>query len=804
MNKNSVLKNNKGASLVLVIVAMMFVAIIASIVLTLTVGNNKSAKATMDTSENFYSSESILDDLNMYLKKLGTAAATEAYADMLVEESDPALKETYFKNKYAEILGNVIQTQVLDVYAIAPTGTETKYALNTDFIRSQIAFAEFNDLIKNGIISIKYDSFDTDSYPAVLRGVEISYIDENGFENIIKTDIVFKANLPKTGEMGSYTSFSYPIDHFVMISGRSINPGNNLLAQTIKGSVYALENINIKTKTDSDSGVTDSDWVKFYSQYVIAGKNINVNGRLSVAPIHLANNYDASAEVWCDNIYLIKKDAEVKTGDSEETLDTDVYLAGNLELNGSEAKYTGVKGDFYGISKSDVAYYNPTTPDAEKPKSSAIILNGLGAKLNLSGLSSLNIAGTAYSALPDPTGTGTVDMYNYYIGTASDEPAKVYYYSQGDSVTVRSLQALYLIPGDFIPGVGHNPMKNSEFEGINKGANIDTSSALVDGLLNSGKIKTHYVKYLNGEQYVYIFWDFKDIDSAITYFNRVTSTDARYAGLFEKQMSALGAANGEIKLPTTVNTTGYAVKYDSSATPKFGKAGKVATSLGSYYTKYSGLLTTLDKDNPEGTDIISTMFGDFTGEHSKYAKEEFGLDASTKDKRLSGPYTPYETPDGTRYTYTTSDTKHYYKLITGDNVTLNSAPMVKDESGSPVQATTIIITPGDVNLNYSGTFRGLIIAGGNIKIDSNLNMECLGNVKRTQKITDADGHESEPEEQELSEFQALLGIAPNDLDLSNPNSRLREIFGVRDSSYEVGDGDGSNLVVNELVGWSRN
>jgi len=69
MNRKSLVKNNKGASLVLVIVAMMFVAIIASVVLTLTVGNSKSAKATADTSGNFYTSESVLDDLNMYLKK---------------------------------------------------------------------------------------------------------------------------------------------------------------------------------------------------------------------------------------------------------------------------------------------------------------------------------------------------------------------------------------------------------------------------------------------------------------------------------------------------------------------------------------------------------------------------------------------------------------------------------------------------------------------------------------------------------------------------------------------------------------
>ena len=97
----------------------------------------------------------------------------------------------------------------------------------------------------------------------------------------------------------------------------------------------------------------------------------------------------------------------------------------------------------------------------------------------------------------------------------------------------------------------------------------------------------------------------------------------------------------------------------------------------------------------------------------------------------------------------------------------------------------------------------MIIAGGDIKVYKDLDMECLGMVSRTEKIVDVEGNET-TEDQLISEFQALLGIAPNDSNLDNPNSRFREIFGVRDGSFEVGGDDGSNFVVNELIGWSRN
>ena len=790
MNSKSLAKNNKGASLVLVIVAMMFVAIIASVVLTLTVGNSKSAKATADTSGNFYTSESVLDDLNMYLKKLGTAAATEAYAATLEAKNNGDIEADempgYFQNQYKDMLVSVLETQVLDVYANGNVFDE-------EFIKNQITYtgSTLNDsIVKNGIVSIKFSEFDTSAYPAVLRGVEISYIDENGFESIIKTDIVFRANMPTTGGLDSSSPFNFGIDHFVMISGKSINPENKTLAQTITGSVYALENINIKTKTASDSEATASDWVNFNSEYILAGKNINVNGRLSIKPVHLTN-YESAAEVWCDNIYLTYKDAEVVTGDASQSLDTDVYLKGSLELNGKEAKYTGTNGDFYGYSSSSATYYNPTVAGATKPKSSSIVLNGLGAKLDLSGLSTLNIAGTAYAALPDPSGNSAVYSYYNSNGVITEEPDNVYYYSQGDSVTVRSLQALYLIPGDFISGVGHNPMKKTEYDSIDNTTwgNIDTDNELVDGLLNAGKVKTHNVKYVNGEQYVYLFWDFKDTESAITYFNRVSSANGRYEGLFEKQMGALGSANGEIKLPSTVNTTGYAVKYSSTASPKFGKAGNTAPSLGSCSDSYDGLMTTLDESSASGTDVISNMFGDFTGEHSKYAGYSFtGI--------MADPYTGYDGPDG-RHTFSSSDTVHDYKIITGPNVTLDT---------NPGAYTMIIITPGDVTLNYSGSFRGMIIAGGDIKVNKGLNMECLGMVSRKEKVTDAEGNviSEDDDEKLISEFKALLSIAPNDANIDNPNSRFREIFGVRDGSFNVGGGNGSNFVVNELIEWSRN
>ena len=83
MNKKLLVKDNRGASLVLVIVALLFVGIIAAITLKVTVGNNKNVNTAKETSKNFYSTEDMVDDLKVYLQKFANESATEAYAAVL-------------------------------------------------------------------------------------------------------------------------------------------------------------------------------------------------------------------------------------------------------------------------------------------------------------------------------------------------------------------------------------------------------------------------------------------------------------------------------------------------------------------------------------------------------------------------------------------------------------------------------------------------------------------------------------------------------------------------------------------------
>ena len=55
--------NNKGVSLILVIVTMTFVSIIAALVLALTYNNLQAMRNGLSSSKNFYTAETAIDEL---------------------------------------------------------------------------------------------------------------------------------------------------------------------------------------------------------------------------------------------------------------------------------------------------------------------------------------------------------------------------------------------------------------------------------------------------------------------------------------------------------------------------------------------------------------------------------------------------------------------------------------------------------------------------------------------------------------------------------------------------------------------
>ncbi len=668
MNREFLRKDNKGASLILVIVAMLFVGVIASIVLTLTVGNSNSIKATKDTSKNFYTSESVLDELKMYLKKLASNAATEAYGQAMEASGG---EETVFAEAFKEKLSQILQDEFIKYSVSMTEDGKQKHILNTDFINGEISYS-IEGFERLGQIRISYEDFisnvtleggETNTNSPVLKGVVISYTDERGYETSLTTDITFNSNYISLSRKAKLPGqFTYDIDHFIILSGGDVNPRSKtgdiygapgLISGTMTGNIYARREINVHSGTDSKSILK--------TQYIIAGGDIYVDGKLDIAPVdntsiignevnidgtNQQKNQNPNASVWIDSFMINGDNSEVNTA-SGTAGETNIFLNGNLELNGTGSSYTAVGGGLYGYSFGDDVYsYDNTNKiwnissgtassinisEGYRPHSSAIILNDLSARLNLSQLEVLKIAGKAYTALPNLDGTGSYYKYFKSGSTERDIPTDLSYFTQGESITYRSLQALYLVPGDCIKGIGHNPMKKSEFESICtqdsngnyiiKSASIKTQLAEygVDfsSYISSGEpVVSHFVRYMSGsantDTYVYLFWNFDSQDDAVDYFKSIENNE-RFAALVSKQIGMAGS-NGRLLLPSgedsTIQTEGNYITYNGSAHAVGPTTANKVNNVGTFADTYETLKSSASEDGSktEGADIIDNLF----------------------------------------------------------------------------------------------------------------------------------------------------------------------------------------------------
>ncbi len=883
---NSILKNNKGASLVLVLVAMFFVGVIASIVLTITVGNAKSTRTSQDSSQNFYSTESALDDLKLYLSKLATSAAADAYASVLTE--DGVVADDKFNAKFFEKLNERL-TNLLGDSDIA----ESRVFKN-DFLNQYVTYGRLGD------ISISFGDIETVTevvgektykYPK-LTNVQVSLtgnadtLTTAGYENTITTDIVFRAQNPGTGTPPTNDdSFAYDISRYVLISGKDILPDNFCMVDnTFVGGIYAFGYMNLANKDATEDASVD-----IQSQEVVIGRDINIRkGTLNFSPLTgsenvfntiLASGETLDTDVWCDNLKI--GDADV-TWSMSGRINDNLYLRKNLVLNGNGGKnsddtfkkgsFTGVGGNIVGYSNreytnldtsvSNIAIYNTD----KEPLSSAIIINGLGARLDLSGVNSLTLAGQAYTAMSSLENLqGTYSEVPTLDTNPNDTLPVLSYFTQGESITYRPAQALYLIPGDSIPAVGHNPMTEYEFKNLfekdGEGTGVVNTTGKyydyngeevvydVSAYVNSPKYKRMYVRYVKGsndasvQMNVYLFWNFTDTDAAVNYLTSIagpiTNSESRYEGLLKKQAEMLTRNNGFIKLPTTTVEGKTVIKgsiigngIDTDNASKYYKGTTSAsmsglTALNELTTTRNKLVSTLNQHDGDGeTSLVHNMFTSATrtdGLNGVMSKFTYPTGKTQDVKDLTGPLDDHTIgkvnarklfgeeeynalkeggKDIKGAIAEYDETSSWkYKLIYGTNVTVNE---------NEANTKYVVISSGDVHFDISGDFYGIVIAGGNIYIPRDLTLECMGIIpEQSATIKFFNGSETDVvdtrnvNKTNIGEFNALLETVVNDADATNGNTILRKIFNIAYNGTESTDPEGTNFVSLDYVGWSR-
>ncbi|MDY3274991.1 MAG: hypothetical protein SOX33_04245 [Agathobacter sp.] len=412
--------NNKGSSIVLVLVVMALVGMMAAVTLWLVLKNLHMKVTSEQIIDNFYSAEGVLDQICSGLEKEESDALTKSYAEImekyisydsgLSEEEMKAKREEDFRKAYVSSLRSELRGSLDNQYDL---GKLTKYVECNMSNPSLFPYAE--------ITTSKSCEMKSYEDSIVLCGIHVEHTDEKGTLSIIDTDIKLTApelefisteNLPNL--------FTYAT---IANKGIEVN-GANIV--NVSGNIYAGNTTLFDPTSEEDTAILVGSGAQLSfndSNYVVAeGKVLADTGSIFTT--------DSTVELWTNNIDVQSASA---------TLGGCCYVADDLSLNGSGSTVDFLPGSRY-------IGYGSSVDMADE--SSAVLVNGPDSTLNMAGLSRMILMGHAF------------------IGTSAVEPQEGLTNSSnilmGSSLGIKGDQVAYLVPAECLGTVKKTGTASSE------------------------------------------------------------------------------------------------------------------------------------------------------------------------------------------------------------------------------------------------------------------------------------------------------------------------------------------------------
>ena len=430
--------DNKGSTLVIVMVAMSIVAMLAVVALWISLLNFQMKTTDIEVKDNFYSAEAVLDQICVGLQKNVSDAYSGAYLDVMQNYSslDENGRNNRFATNYIVSLRKQLRANDNDLlYDINTLKGYVDPALLASGATPSAVIECTSATDANGRLGL-LNTYETG---IVLKGIKVTFTDDKGYVSIIETDIslgipdmnfISSANLPEL--------FTYSI---IATSGTELS-GDSTNNVIVSGNVYSGSPYVVNhTKTDETTSVLIPNGKKLKlsnSTYFISEGDVQL-GVSSLLEV------PSGCQLWTKNIFL---------NSSSVNLLGDTYVADDMTLNGrgskailgsnNSGKYVG-----FGNSKQDAG------------ESSAIIINGPDSTVDLSAVKELMLAGYAYVNTGAITGNG---INNGNIQT-------------GESISVKGNQIAYLVPAECLytegTGIdakskfGRNPLSYVEYNLVN-------------------------------------------------------------------------------------------------------------------------------------------------------------------------------------------------------------------------------------------------------------------------------------------------------------------------------------------------
>lgn len=439
--------NNKnvGSTLITVIVAIAFVTILTTIILSTSSVNYKMKTIDRATKDDFYYAEKVLNDVytgigqktaqiagkdySELFRKVGTTDGTTYYDRAGVSKDE-------FRKKFLK--------DVYDEYATDTLNTIKKYRVAVNVLRldSVEVTSVGNVLYKysDGTTGTIYKAKPIDTIETkevVIKDITVEAKDKADYRSVIKADIVIEVpTLDFFGVNADVTEYGIIACQGLYINGDC----------TINGNVYAGIHPS-KSTVDEAAGakrlygginVTAGN-TAINGNYIVSKGDINISGSGTKFVVENASSGSANLpNLWVDTIRTVKGATNPKL-----RVKANSFVLNDLELN-ADGGETQIQGNYYGYSDrtaaaaltdTSISYASESRAD---DNSSAIIINGKKNKLDMKDIKTFVLMGKAYVDFTTKT-----DPSSIFAGTQKEVET-------AEAVALKTNQQLYIVPNDFM------------------------------------------------------------------------------------------------------------------------------------------------------------------------------------------------------------------------------------------------------------------------------------------------------------------------------------------------------------------
>lgn len=489
-------RRNEGASLIAVVTAVVFVMTIGTIVLTVTLTNIRMREVEESGKHNFYGADGVMEELASRLNDEASEAMRDAYTVILEDYRNSLSSGESVQDKFAYLYMENLRTTFKDDSkseklnpADDPNLIYAYGFYSADYIEDLLS-----DENKPYFILADPDNDPTFSADFVdgiftLHNLRVEYTDDRGYETVISTDMVFHTptlNFSNNSEIEEYMKYALIADVQIGINGSS---------SSVNGNMYAgYDGIDIHGNAKN---------VTLIGNNIVTRGDINVNS----GSTNIMIGEDRSS-IWAENVTTTS--LSNSTDSASLTLRGNIYVSDDLTLNAANSEVDLI-GKYYGYNFRK--HYDTVYPDLTKSAeySSAIVINGKKARLDMTGLDYLMLAGRTYIA----RGSNAPDAQDVVLG---------------ESLSVRTNQLAYYVPDRFLDDVGASrtlvfgPDEDPNSKAVEYANYLNMDLVDLKGFLNESNPVLAY-RFLNSnaapgaDDYLYRYYlNFKDDQAANDFF----------------------------------------------------------------------------------------------------------------------------------------------------------------------------------------------------------------------------------------------------------------------------------------------